>query len=167
MLKLVGTAWKALLIGWAVVVINALWHAPAAAQAPKLSLELAAQVKFPGVPTKNLAVLLAVNRAVNKAITYTSDTDHYGKLDNWVMNPVDGKGDCEDYVLTKLDKLGDLGFPILTHSRVRFVFVGLAGHAILELRMPETGAIMFLDNGYDDLMTRAELEARGYRFFDW
>lgn len=143
---------------------------PAPQAPPKITppAATAMRAKFPGVPELNIDTLVFINWLVNSAITYTSDEQHYGTADHWVMNPADAKGDCEDYVLAKYDMLQKAGFPVLDHARIRSVMAVTTGHAILELRMPETGEIVFMDNdGTSTLWTRAELVAKGYKFYDW
>lgn len=52
------------------------------------------------------ADLSRVNDSVNRSIAYQSDRDQYG-VEDWPMaNPVSGRGDCEDYALTKQAILG-------------------------------------------------------------
>jgi predicted transglutaminase-like cysteine proteinase len=52
------------------------------------------------------AELVRVNDEVNASIRYRSDLDQYGVVDWWVVNPPSGEGDCEDYALTKRQRLG-------------------------------------------------------------
>ncbi len=47
----------------------------------------------------------AVNAQVNAAITYTEDAEQYGRRDVWAVDPASGKGDCEDFALTKVAML--------------------------------------------------------------
>jgi predicted transglutaminase-like cysteine proteinase len=86
------------------------------------------------------------------------------------MFPPDGKGDCEDYVLTKLGLLSMAGFPMVNDTKVVGVIVHLKsggeGHAILAIRLPSK-AVLYMDNRFSEPMTRQELVARGYEFFDW
>jgi predicted transglutaminase-like cysteine proteinase len=88
----------------------------------------------------------------------------------WVQYPADGKGDCEDYALTKLGMLEQLGVPVVTNTKLVSVIVkepgGVEGHEILAILMPK-GAVLYLDNMNRHLMTRPELEREGYTFFDW
>jgi predicted transglutaminase-like cysteine proteinase len=86
------------------------------------------------------------------------------------MAPADGKGDCEDYVLTKLFLLAEIGFPYVSNAKIVTVTILKGGkvvgaHAILAVLMPK-GSIGYLDMTTEP-MTRAELEAKGYHFFDW
>lgn len=129
-------------------------------------------VKFPKEEVAFLKAVHNVNLLVNASMIYVTDEEHYGEKEKWVTMPADGKGDCEDYALTKMEFLRRAGVPVVAVARIRGVFVYdakgelLGAHAILELLMPN-GSIAFLDNRFDDLMTRSELERRGYKFFDW
>lgn len=51
-----------------------------------------------------------VNEAVNRAIVPEDDLAHYGRAEYWTI-PTDGRGDCEDYALTKRAALIAEGFP--------------------------------------------------------
>ena len=51
-----------------------------------------------------------VNIVVNRAVQPVDDSDHYGIAEFWTV-PVDGEGDCEDYVLAKRKMLMLLGVP--------------------------------------------------------
>jgi predicted transglutaminase-like cysteine proteinase len=76
------------------------------------------------------AQLQCVTRATNKQIKLTDDLVHYGVEDVWVEDPVDGKGDCEDYVLTKARALEKLGW---STERMRMAIFqhGQKTHAVL------------------------------------
>jgi len=54
------------------------------------------------------AALETVNIAVNSAVRPLDDSEHYGVAEFWTV-PVDGEGDCEDYVLAKRKMLTLLG----------------------------------------------------------
>lgn len=54
------------------------------------------------------ATLEKVNIAVNNAVRPLDDSEHYGITEFWTV-PVDGEGDCEDYVLAKRKMLTLLG----------------------------------------------------------
>ena len=56
------------------------------------------------------ATLKEINFVVNNAIRPVDDSDHYGMQEFWTV-PVDGAGDCEDYVLAKRKMLTLLGMP--------------------------------------------------------
>lgn len=56
--------------------------------------------------------LVAVQRAVNAAIRPASEREAFGVAERWV--PIEGRGgrgDCDDYALTKLHRLVGLGWP--------------------------------------------------------
>jgi predicted transglutaminase-like cysteine proteinase len=74
--------------------------------------------------------LNTVNHAVNAAIKPEDDQTHYGREEYWTI-PTDGRGDCEDYALTKRKDLLDAGLPA---SAVRIAVVyslKTALHAVL------------------------------------
>lgn len=129
-------------------------------------------VKFPKEDVAVLKAIGTVNHFVNEKMVYVSDLEHYGVEEKWVSMPEDSKGDCEDYALTKMELLRQMGVPIVAVAKIRSVTVRdakgkfLGNHAILELLLPK-GSVAFLDLRFDDLMTRRELEAKGYVFYDW
>ena len=137
-----------------------------------VAADVVGRAKFPKAHPNEIDAISTINKLVNQSIDGMSDQEHYGVGEMWVMFPADGKGDCEDYVLTKLGILANAGFPAVAYSRIRNVIIKRAGlpdegHAILSLRLPDSGDILFLDNRFNELMTRKELEAAGYIFFDW
>jgi predicted transglutaminase-like cysteine proteinase len=127
-----------------------------------------ARAKFPHDDPATVDRIANLNRMVNASIKYESDDKHYGR-DQWVMRPPDNKGDCEDYVLTKIAYLHDGQFDIIRNTKFVSVMVTVEGkadgHAILAVRLP-SGAVMYLDTTPEP-MTRKELVAKGYTFFDW
>jgi predicted transglutaminase-like cysteine proteinase len=151
-----------------------MFSAPVAqADAPQPKVEIpvdrVARHRFPHDNGKLIDALAFINAVVNAAIQPESDQDHYGVLDYWVMAPADGKGDCEDYAITKFLLIENIdGQPInpVTHMKLVGVMVGQDGHAILAVRLP-SGRVMYLDNLNAEPMTRLELQAEGYRFSDW
>ena len=76
------------------------------------------------------AQLQCVTRETNSQIVATDDFTHYGVNDVWVESPADGKGDCEDYVLTKARKLEALGWSVGRMSMAVFRYGGKT-HAVL------------------------------------
>lgn len=96
------------------------------------------------------AKLKEVNLVVNTAIQPEEDQAHYGVADFWTV-PVDGAGDCEDYVLAKRKMLVLLGLPepalritvVLDHGTVR--------HAVLTI-VTDRGDYV-LDSLKDDILT--------------
>lgn len=132
-------------------------------------VDAAARAKFPAEDGQFVDALAAVNRFVNANMTYVDDKSHYGHDDLWVMAPDDGKGDCEDFALTKEFVLFEAGFHTIENTKLVLVLVHekgqTFGHAILAVRMPH-GSVAYMDLR-DELMTRQELKAKGYEFFDW
>lgn len=145
----------------------------AATEQVTIPVDNIARAKFPKEDAKLVDGIAELNRFVNSHMVYTSDQPHYGHRDFWVMAPADGKGDCEDYALTKLFMLSEAGFPTVTNTKIVSLIVHVKGkikdeifgHAILAVLLPN-GAVAYLDMTPEP-MTRAELEARGYQFFDW
>jgi predicted transglutaminase-like cysteine proteinase len=96
------------------------------------------------------AKLKKVNLVANAAIQPEDDQAHYGVTDFWTV-PVDGAGDCEDYVLAKRKMLVLLGLPepalritvVLDHGTVR--------HAVLTV-VTDQGDFV-LDSLKDDILT--------------
>lgn len=82
------------------------------------------------------AQLQCVTRETNKAIKIADDLDHYGVDDVWVENPADGKGDCEDFALTKARILQRLGW---STSRMQLAVFGYGKQA---------HAVLVIDNTY-------------------
>lgn len=78
-----------------------------------LALLLVAAVPLVGCTTLSptMQVAEAVSRQVNSAITYTPDLEQYGERDRWVVEPTSGKGDCEDFALTKANRLNAGNIP--------------------------------------------------------
>jgi predicted transglutaminase-like cysteine proteinase len=135
-----------------------------------IPVDTVARAKFPKDVGKLVDFLANINRVVNTTIVGMSDEEHYGIGELFVMFPEDGLGDCEDYALTKLGILANGGFPAVANAKLVGVVVKKNGqdfgHAILAIRLP-TGAVAYLDNRFKEPMTRDELVAKGYVFFDW
>jgi predicted transglutaminase-like cysteine proteinase len=95
------------------------------------------------------AMLQDVNISINNSIRPMDDYVHYGVVEYWAV-PVDGYGDCEDYVLAKRKMLMLLGLPepalrisvVLTPGKVR--------HAVLAV-VTDRGDYV-LDNLNDDIL---------------
>jgi predicted transglutaminase-like cysteine proteinase len=129
------------------------------------------RAKFPGADPRDVDWLTQVNKLVNRSIIYTPDTELHGVREYWEMFPVSMRGDCEEYALTKMALLGAGGWELPTQTRLRFATIyidGLppGGHVVLEVLL-NSGQVAVLDNNFDELMTREELVAIGYRFYDW
>ncbi|MBL8589657.1 MAG: transglutaminase-like cysteine peptidase [Methylobacteriaceae bacterium] len=99
-----------------------------------------------------------INRNVNAAVAPVSDLDNYGVEERWTY-PVNGRGDCEDYVLLKRRLLIEAGFPrqalLVTVVRER----NGEGHAVLTLATSEGDFV--LDNKRDQIRLWREA---GYAF---
>jgi predicted transglutaminase-like cysteine proteinase len=74
--------------------------------------------------------LITVNHAVNTAVTPEDDKTHYGVDDYWTI-PTDGRGDCEDYALTKRRDLLAAGLPASVLRLAVVYSIKTALHAVL------------------------------------
>jgi len=91
-----------------------------------------------------------VNARVNDEVEFVSDMDNLGVEEDWSF-PLDCRGDCEDFVLEKRERLVDLGFPRASLT-IAFAFheVQFFPHAVL---LAETTAgTWVLDNLYDEVL---------------
>ncbi|RWM77907.1 MAG: transglutaminase [Mesorhizobium sp.] len=87
--------------------------------------------------------ILSVNARVNTAVKPISDIDIYGRDEVWAY-PVNGVGDCEDYVLEKRRELNRLG---VSYANLLMTVVRKPdgeGHAVLTVRTSKGDYI--LDN---------------------
>ena len=92
----------------------------------------------------------AVNVAINRAIRPEEDRAHYGVEEYWTI-PIDGFGDCDDYVVVKRKALLNLGFPEST-LRIAEVFApGFVRHVVLIVRTDKGNYV--LDNLKDEVAT--------------
>lgn len=99
-------------------------------------------------PIERLAELDQINRLVNATIEPVTDLALYGVSDYWTL-PLNGKGDCEDYVLLKRQMLMKAGWP---SSALLITVVRdekMDGHAILTART--TRGDFILDNKNDEV----------------
>jgi predicted transglutaminase-like cysteine proteinase len=104
--------------------------------------------------------LETVNNVVNTAVRPLDDVDHYGVVDFWTV-PVDGQGDCEDYVLAKRKMLTLLGLPGAA-LRITVVFSkNKVRHAILTV-VTDRGDYV-LDNVQGDILPA---EKTGYQWIE-
>lgn len=103
---------------------------------------------------KTRAMLQEVNLVVNTAVHPMDDSEHYAVTEYWTV-PVDGEGDCEDYVLAKRKMLVLLGLPepalritvVLNEEKVR--------HAVLTV-VTDKGDYV-LDSLRDDVAPRDQV----------
>lgn len=93
--------------------------------------------------------LQAINMAVNLAIKPMSDQAQYNVVEKWTY-PYSGKGDCEDYVLLKMRRLMERGWPqsVLLITVVRDEHG--EGHAVLTVRTSRGDLI--LDNKHSRIL---------------
>lgn len=89
-------------------------------------------------------------RLFNRLVRPLSDEAQYGVSERWTV-PRGGFGDCEDYVLIKMMRLHNLGFP---ESAVRILHGTRKsdgeGHAVLTVNYQ--GTLWVLDNLTDDVV---------------
>ena len=106
----------------------------------------------------NLRDIEQVNRNINASVQSVTDLEHWGVVDRWDY-PLDGKGDCEDYVLMKRKILMGHGMPrqALLVTVVKD-HVG-EGHAVLTVRTGKGDLV--LDNMTDAVL---RWDDTGYRF---
>jgi len=105
------------------------------------------------------SLLDRVNRRVNAEIIPISNFDHWGTtLDHWDY-PVDGKGDCKIYALTKRKLLLEQGFPRQALLMTIVRDLDGDGHAILTVKTDHGEFI--LDNLSDEIR---RWSATGYLF---
>lgn len=99
-----------------------------------------------------------VNREVNHAILYKTDLKHLGVEEFWSF-PINGTGDCEDFVLEKRRRLMELGWP--RAALLISVVVAYNGewHAVLTAET-DAGPLV-LDNMTDQVLPP---EKTGHRF---
>lgn len=101
--------------------------------------------------------LVSVNRAVNTAVRPMNDFDIYGKDEVWAY-PVNGVGDCEDYVLEKRRDLNQMGLSLANLLITVVRKPDGEGHAVLTVRT--TKGDMILDNLRDDVLLWKDTEYR-------
>jgi predicted transglutaminase-like cysteine proteinase len=99
-----------------------------------------------------------VNVRVNDQITPMSDQKHWGVVDRWDL-PMDGYGDCEDYVLLKRKLLGELGLPRQALLVTVVKDEKGEGHAVLTVKTDRGDYV--LDNMHDRIHAWGDT---GYRF---
>ncbi|MEP1579943.1 MAG: transglutaminase-like cysteine peptidase [Roseibium sp.] len=87
--------------------------------------------------------LIAVNSDINSRVRPMSDDDLFGKVEHWAY-PVNGYGDCEEYVLEKQRVLMEAGWPKSALLITVAKDVQNSGHAVLTVRTDHGD--MILDN---------------------
>lgn len=103
---------------------------------------------------QNWDMLEAVNQRVNANIIYTCDADgrggYCGEADQWDLIAGFGRGDCEDYAITKRAALIEKGVPAGA-LRVAIFESPRSAHAVLAV-ITDKGTI-FMDNESRFLLT--------------
>ncbi|WP_306146222.1 transglutaminase-like cysteine peptidase [Roseibium sp. MMSF_3412] len=87
--------------------------------------------------------LIAINAEVNRRVRPMTDDDLFGKVEHWSY-PVNGYGDCEEYVLEKQRVLIKAGWPKSALLITVAKDIDNAGHAVLTVRTDHGD--MILDN---------------------
>ena len=108
-------------------------------------------------PVASESFVGAINRWVNRNVAYVEDRELFGKPDYWAGARTTlrlGKGDCEDYALTKMQLLAAAGIPqsdmFLTIARDT---VRRVDHAVLVVKLQDRFVV--LDNATDELLDGA------------
>lgn len=98
---------------------------------------------------RNWQLLNRINRTVNDAIWPEEDALHYGRAEYWTI-PTDGRGDCDDYAVTKRKSLAEAGLPA-SSLRLAVVISPVVGrHAVLTVATDKGDFV--LDNLTDDIV---------------
>ncbi len=97
----------------------------------------------------DLALITAINKRVNDAISPVTDQEHWGVMDRWDY-PDDGKGDCEDIQLLKRKLLVEQGLPRRAMRMTVVIDRKGEGHAVLMVRTSQGDLI--LDNARDAVL---------------
>src|SRR5882672_7390917 len=108
-----------------------------------------------------LLTMRTVNLVMNEAIQPEEDRAHYGVDEYWTI-PVDGFGDCDDYVAIKRRALVALGFPD-SALRIAEVFTAnFVRHVVLIVRTDKGNYV--LDNLSNELKTPEQTD---YAWIKW
>ncbi len=99
-----------------------------------------------------------INHEINAEVTPVTDSEHYGVTEKWTY-PDDHKGDCEDYVLLKRQKLIERGWPASSLLITVVRDEKNEGHAVLTVHT--SGGDFVLDNVHDEILAWYETS---YRF---
>ena len=104
------------------------------------------------------SLIVGVNSEVNDAVKPMNDLDIYGRDEVWSY-PVDGVGDCEDYVLEKRKELNGLGLSLANLLVTVVRKPDGEGHAVLTVRTDKGDFV--LDNLTNSVRDWSQT---GYRF---
>jgi predicted transglutaminase-like cysteine proteinase len=99
--------------------------------------------------TERMRELKEVNFTVNKVIEPMTDLEQYGEEEKWTF-PIEGKGDCEDYVLEKRRILMQRGWPRQALLITVVLDPKSGGHAVLTVATDKGDFI--LDNQTDRVL---------------
>lgn len=95
-------------------------------------------------------ILSSVNSAINLAVAPEDDKSHYGTEEYWTL-PLDGYGDCDDYVMAKRHALMAAGIPE-SALRIAIVFTSrFVRHTVLIVATDSGNYV--LDNLRNDIVT--------------
>ena len=105
-------------------------------------------------PANRLELIQRVNQVTNHRIRYVEDRVQFGRADYWAgaqATLASGKGDCEDYAITKMQLLIASGFrpEDLTLTIAKDMIHG-SDHAVLLVR--HEGRYLMLDNVTDRIL---------------
>jgi predicted transglutaminase-like cysteine proteinase len=93
--------------------------------------------------------IVHVNLAVNENNKPESDQSHYGQPEYWTLIR-DGRGDCEDFALTKRKQLIDAGLPVRALRMAVVVTLSGEEHAVLTVATDRGDYV--LDNLTNDIL---------------
>jgi len=93
--------------------------------------------------------IVSVNTSVNNAVKPVSDIDLYGVEEFWTL-PVNGAGDCEEYVLEKQRELRNAGLAVSNLLITVLRRSNGEGHAVLTVRTDKGDYV--LDNLNDKVV---------------
>lgn len=135
--------------------LDARWRKVASGSAGGAAIRYAASLS--DQPT--LDRIDAINRYVNGLVRFTNDSTQYGTADRWMSGGDtlrQGKGDCEDYAIAKLQMLRQAGF----NSKDLYLVIlrdltRSADHAVLVVRAE--GRLLVLDNGTNRIVDSATI----------
>ena len=106
-----------------------------------------------------ISQLEEINKEINQ-LPYVSDPQQYGVREFWTILTEAG-GDCEDYVLTKINRLLELGWR-MEDLRVAWVYTETNEyHAVLVVSAQDQDYM--LDSRMDELVPVLQLTNIGYR----
>jgi predicted transglutaminase-like cysteine proteinase len=130
--------------------LDARWHSVEHARVTGRAAHFAQTVKD-ATPLKQLE---AVNWYVNRRVQFVDDIRRFGRADVWSSASEtlrNGRGDCEDFAIAKMQMLRAAGFSdrdlylVVLRDLVR-----RSDHAVLVARA--SGRMVVLDNGTDELL---------------